>query len=1486
MIWRYYVLAILLCAVSINALANSKANVRRFSPNEGLAQSYVTGLLVDKNGYLWVGTEAGVNRYDGYQLSTMTGAEGQLRDKSIDFLYEDKQNDIWISTTYSGLYRYKTDTYHLERVLDFKNDRTHSPVVMLETHQPNFYWLGRVHDLALLNSETGEVKSVFKIPGDFKYAYVRALKYYKHFLIIGTSEGAFVMDTRTEKIVKLEFLNEPAAHHDQYNTKSFHISGSQLWLGTVQGLHTVELDHIERLVAGEIDKLNSELRISDLNIWKIMPFKSGLKLATNEGVYNYFADDDQLIKSTELDNSDFKLSDNSIVDMLLSDDGSMWLASKTDGAYFVSNNNYSFQNYNRDTLYGGLSHNNIWSIVEHNKDIWLATSDGITRFNPYSYQSQTYLEGYLADRLNHEFHVYKMFSFNDKLWLVSTRGLFTFDLETLTISAVEMPFDKYKDMFSKQIVIGHFNDAGDMYFKSFRYGYFKYNVVTEELTQIHPDVKVIGDTFAGYFLPPLDDSKLPLFYHNKTLYQLMPDNTVEYRYTAPVPDEVEYLSLASYVIDNNSILWLSYYGYGLVGLDSTTFEEKYKIEDRVDTRGSLFYSLTKDQRGMIWMASHSGIWRFDPNTQHFRQFTVDDGIAVNEFNSAAKITYSDGRIVFGSIKGVTSFFPERNDANEHISERVNITSITLMSRKLEAESIIQQNLLELDYDDIGLEIGFSAMLFKYQERVEYEYRLDDSALVRTSNNKVAFARISPGKHIFYVRARDPLNGSYTDFKSFTIQVNYPPWRSPAAFAIYFILLASIVSVWMLRRHRYQTRLLAAHKQSSENATRLKMALQSSQSGVWEWQSGLGHSYQPRLVDELGFDKSEVSLDEYLAKIHPDDRARYRIEWLEFVSTDKGEFELAYRVRHSQGHWRWYKDVGRVIEWDEDVPQRVSGTYTNFTRERDFENSARLFSAAFEHTRDWVFVMDREFNILAINKALRESHHFDLKQDSARKLSLGLSAKRRTYYLRALGKLNGGEHYQSEETITSPDGTKYNCLIKATAIAAENGEVDNYIVVITDISSQKEAEQALYLLANYDKLTKLPNRSLFIDRVAHAISLNKNSEQLLAVLFIDLDQFKKVNDSFGHHDGDKLLVEIAERIKQVIDGKATAARLNSDEFTVLLENISSKEDIIALCQRLIAALKEPFALAGETVRITASIGVAIFPDDETTAINLIKAADIAMYHAKKRGGECFLFFQQEMNKKVQRLLRLESRLKQAHSENELSNQYQPIIDVNTGKVVGFETLMRWQHNGEAISPSRFIAIAENTGLITEMTMASLTRAVQDMQHWCEIDNDFYVSINLSAKDFHHHDLAEQIIALCNMYEVPCHMVALEITESVLMADFDSAKAAMDKLKSAGCRIYLDDFGTGYSSLAYLKRFPVDVIKIDGGFVRNIGDEADDEAIIRSTLALAKSLGKVCIAEGVESKEQLLFLQAEGCEYVQGYYFYSPLDASQVKSLLKR
>ncbi|MDE3274083.1 two-component regulator propeller domain-containing protein [Pseudoalteromonas sp. G4] len=1044
---------LLLCLVfSVGALALDNPNVRRFSPNEGLAQSYVTGMLVDKNGYLWIGTEAGVNRYDGYQLSTMTGPEGTLRDKSIDFLYEDKQNDIWISTTYSGLYRYDTDTYKLERVLEFKTDRSHSPIVMLETHQPGFYWLGRTRNLALLNSKTGEVKHVFEIPGDFKYAYVRALKYYKHYLLIGTSEGVYVMDTNTQKVVELKYLNEPAQHHDQNNAKSFHIVGSQLWLGTVQGLHSVELDNIERLVAGELDKLPSEMRIADLNIWKIMPFKSGLKLATNEGVYNYFADDDQLIKSTELDNSDYELSDNSIVDMLISEDGSMWLASKSDGAYFVAKNNYLFQNYNRDTLYGGLSHNNVWGMVEHNKDIWLATSDGITKINPHTYQSQTYLEGYLADRINHEFHVYQIFENNNILWLSTSRGFFKFDLTTLTISAVEVAVEKYKDIFQKQLIVGHFSQSGEMYFKSFKHGYFKFNTHSQELIKIEPAIPVIDDTLSGYFLPPMKDNQLPFFFHSKSLYQLLPDNSVKHLYTPPVKDDVEYLEMTSYVVDNNGVMWLSYYSYGLVGIDSHTFEEKYRIEDKFDTRGSLFYSLTKDQRGMIWMASHSGIWRFNPNTMHFRQYTVDDGITVNEFNSGSKLTYSDGRIIFGSIKGITSFFPERNDINEQISERVNITSITLMSRKLEAESIIQQNLLELDYDDIGLEIGFSAMLFKYQDRVEYEYRLDDSPLVRTENNKVAFARIAPGKHTFYVRARDPLNGSYTDFKSFTIQVHYPPWRSPAAFAIYFVLIASLTSVWFLRRHRYQQRLLAAHKQSSENETRLKLALESSQSGVWEWQSGVGDIYQPRLRNELGFDKLNVTLDEYLAKIHPDDRAKYRIEWLEFVSTQKGEFNLTYRVRHNQGHWRWYKDVGRVIEWDGDLPQRVTGTYTNFTRERDLESSARLFSTAFEHTRDWVFVMDSDFKILAINKALRESHQFDISKDSSRKLSLGLSAKRRTQYLRELAKLNAGEHYQSEETITNPEGEQFKCLIKVTAVANERAEVDNFVVVITDISS--------------------------------------------------------------------------------------------------------------------------------------------------------------------------------------------------------------------------------------------------------------------------------------------------------------------------------------------------------------------------------------------------------------------------------------------------
>ncbi|WP_372770764.1 two-component regulator propeller domain-containing protein [Pseudoalteromonas sp.] len=1050
--FRFYLLLVLCCILSFSLFAKETSNVRRFSPNEGLAQSYVTGLLVDKNGYLWIGTEAGVNRYDGYQLSTMTGAEGKLRDKSIDFLYEDKQNDIWISTTYSGLYRYDTDTFQLERVLEFKTDRSHSPLVMLETHQPGFYWLGRTRNLALLNSHTGEVKHVFEIPGDFKYAYVRALKYYKHYLLIGTSEGVYVMDTNTQKVVELKYLNEPARHHDQNNAKSFHIVGSQLWLGTVQGLHTVELDNIERLVAGELEKLPSEVRISDLNIWKIMPFKSGLKLATNQGVYNYFADDDQLIKSTELDNSDYELSDNSIVDMLISDDGSMWLASKSDGAYFIAKNNYLFQNYNRDTLYGGLSHNNVWSMVEHNKDVWLATSDGITKINPHTYQSQTYLEGYLADRINHEFHVYQIFENNNILWLSTSRGFFKFDLATLTISAVEVTVEKYKDIFQKQLIVGHFSQNGEMYFKSFKHGYFKFNTHSQELIKIEPAIPVIDDTLSGYFLPPMKDEQLPFFFHSKSLYQLLPDNSVKHLYTPPVKDDVEYLEMTSYVVDNNGVMWLSYYSYGLVGLDSMTFEEKYRIEDKLDTRGSLFYSLTKDERGMIWMASHSGIWRFNPNTQHFRQYSVDDGIAVNEFNSGAKLTYSDGRIIFGSIKGITSFHPERNDINEQISERVNITSITLMSRKLEAESIIQQNLLELDYDDIGLEIGFSAMLFKYQDRIEYEYQLDDSPLVSTDNNKVAFARIAPGKHTFNVRARDPLNGNYTDFKSFTIQVHYPPWRSPAAFAIYFVLIASFISVWFLRRHRYQQRLLAAHRQSRENEMRLKLALESSQSGVWEWQSGVGDIYQPRLCNELGFDKFNVTLDEYLAKIHPDDRAKYRIEWLEFVTTQKAYFNLTYRVRHNQGHWRWYKDVGRVIEWDGDLPQRVTGTYTNFTRERDLESSARLFSAAFEHTRDWVFVMDSDFKILAINKALRESHQFDINKDSSRKLSLGLSAKRRTQYLRELAKLNAGEHYQSEETITNPEGEQFKCLIKVTAVANERAEVDNFVVVITDISS--------------------------------------------------------------------------------------------------------------------------------------------------------------------------------------------------------------------------------------------------------------------------------------------------------------------------------------------------------------------------------------------------------------------------------------------------
>ncbi|KAA1150306.1 EAL domain-containing protein [Pseudoalteromonas fuliginea] len=1481
--------------IAFTAILSSQvgAQVKRLSPNEGLSQSYVNTMLIDNSGYLWLSTEAGLNRYDGYQVIPINGPNGELEEAIIDRIYQDPQGHIWIASLLAGLFRYDpaTNSYKqfLEKPTSEEQIINESAFSMLAIDEKTL-WIGRGRDFAKLDIESGVVTSIFELSHEYKNTLVRDLFHYNGYIFIGTSHGAYVFDIATEQIRPLQHLKGEPEHIYQNNVKAFALDESnQLLVGAVKGLYQVDISNLSKMFERPDLPFKNKALLADLNIWQIVNAHGKVDLATDKGLFKFDLTSGELIKNTRITQSKYTLADTSIIDMVKDKSGGTWVATKTDGAFYLSNDNYNFSNVDGSLLGGdGLSHHSVWGITEYNDKLWLATHNGITEVDLKANTGKVYLKDYKVDLLTTEFTVYEIMPYKNKLWLYSNRGLFVFDPITHDVSKPITKNPANQDKIKGWVHGVTLMPNGDLYYVHSDHGVFIYNIDTQIVTRLGGEFAQFQPFLAHGFLPPLSSKPdSPLFFNAGILYQVNPENfALKMIYKVPKQHENVAISVLSYVIDNNNILWISLSNFGLIGLDALTYQLVHTIDLEKNKLGTLLYDMVLDDDGMIWMSSHKGIWRLNPKTLHFQQFTVSEGLLSAEFNSNAMARLKDGRIAYGGLKGLTYFQPMENKNTQVLIDHVNITRVNLMSRDLSFDLKQPLNEVILNHDDIGLEVAFSAMAFSNQERIIYEYQLGNGQKTYTrNNNRVLFPKLNPGNYQLKVWAKDPLTGKYTAPATLKIRVKYPLWRAPYFMVLYAMLLVAFVTMWVMRRNKIQRILLAANKESKESEARLKIALEGSESGVWDWQSSNPSIYQPRLKNELGYDNETVSLDDYLAKIHPQDKQLFRLEWLEFLSTDKGYFNCTYRLRHAKGYWRWYKDFGKVVEWDEKNPQKVAGTYTNMTREMVFEEHALLFTAAFEQTRDWVLILDKNFNIRASNKSLQTAFNFSAESLSSRSLNLGISRSNRFGYLRIIQKLLVGEHFTCEDTVVLANGESHYVLVKISAVADNEQRLNSYVVILTDISAQKSAENELHLLANYDVLTGLPNRTLFNDRVGHALEQAKKHSCKVALLYINIKRFKYFNDSLGHEAGDELIKKVAERLKCALRPSDSVARFSGDEFVALVEDVHKIEEVLLICVKLMDCVNQNISVSGQVVNINLSIGVAISPDDAKESATLLKAANIALYHAKDSLESSYQFYKQEMNQHVQKTLHLESQLTKAYQEHEFCNYYQPIVNAKTYITEGFEVLLRWPENN-LIQTQEFSLAAEGIGLITKIMLQTLARALEDLKEWRKVSPKLYLSINLSALDFEFIELVPEIRKALSNANIPSDAIVFEITESILMRDSKQALHSMEMLKSLGCKLYMDDFGTGYASLTYLKRFPIDVLKIDKSFVQDIGIDSDDEAIIQSILALAHSLGKECVAEGVESSHQLAFLKERGCRHFQGYLFSKPVPNNEVLPLINR
>lgn len=554
-----------------------------------------------------------------------------------------------------------------------------------------------------------------------------------------------------------------------------------------------------------------------------------------------------------------------------------------------------------------------------------------------------------------------------------------------------------------------------------------------------------------------------------------------------------------------------------------------------------------------------------------------------------------------------------------------------------------------------------------------------------------------------------------------------------------------------------------------------------------------------------------------------------------------------------------------------------------------------FETLFEKSNDGVLILD-DGKFIQCNENILKMLHYKSKKDLLNvhpsELSPEFQPDGRSSYEKAeeilsLAIKNNG--HQFEWVHTKANGEDFLVEVTLTPITLNNRKV--FYVVWRDISDEKEAErklleqkEVLYHQAHHDALTGLPNRILFNDRLEHGIELSKRNRTKFALFFIDLDYFKQINDSLGHQVGDKVLIVVTERLKAKIRKEDTLARLSGDEFTVIMEDVNTIDDVSLLAQKIQKVLAQPIHIDGHTLYISCSMGISIYPKDSTDAVDLIKNADAAMYQAKKAGKNCFQLYSPEMREFSLERMVMKNSLRQAIDNDELIIHYQPQVDANTGKLTGMEALIRWKHPVKGLLlPEKFLPLAKETALIVELDQWVMTQAMKQIYAWYEAGlNPGILALNLSMRQLRNDDFIQMIQENIKAIGFNPEWLELEVNEGEIMQKPDESIAKLEQISKMGIKITIDDFGTGYSSLAYLKRLPVDKLKIDQSFVIGIPDDNEDMEIVKAIIALGKSLGIEIVAEGVETAAQKNFLLESGCQYIQGHYYCEALSADEIEN----
>lgn len=1464
-------------ASSVNFAENIK--FQHLTAADGLSQNNVFDTIQDLDGYIWLATENGLSKYDGHKITNYKKNISDLNsiaDNFIRKLFIDNKGIIWVGTA-NGLSKYNKNSDSFENYQHKKeNKNTLTDNIIWDIYQDNTgtIWVSTEHgihkydvaddsfsrmNIRGLKDELSAIKTIFQ----------------DHLgnLWLGTFDnGIYIVDIDFSWAFSLRQTNKWGLDIQAKSLYDVRVIDDNYWLATNSGIFIVNKS-FELQKKYEVRPENSSL--SSNHIRSIAQFDGVYVLAASENGLNIINMLNESVTSVQQQDYTGALSLNYLMNIFQDNAGKFWISTYGKGLNILEPDALKFHHKQFENEF-----NMVDSLTEDNKgNIWFISQ-------------QSNLEMITIDGNIHKFplgigNVFRIKAGMDSsVWLFTTEGkLYEYNKSTkqITLNSNWEAVSDQNTNIPVEYIDGSFwfiNNSGQL---------AEYLIKSNQL-KLHNS-----------------DSNLSLIKYeaaSNNLWAISIENELlkfdlqEKKFESIINKSPQGYSLSNSTtlsIDNKNIWLGSDQGVLLINKANLTSQ---LLNSNISLLNDEISSILIDENSNAWIVKHNSIILIDPTDSTVKSFSKSFNLIDNEFIKSAALVSSNNKIYLGSMNGFYHFEPnEISDIKQSINQPI-FSALLIANKKVKIATkttpsntfTLNQNFndltdLTLKHAQSPFSIEFISPNAKFSNQIAYKYKLiglDENWIETDQNNlRATFTNLNAGNYTFELQAFDIYNPENFKTKSLNIHILPPWWLSSGAVLIY-TLISLLILAYFFQQLRHKR---LYHMQIKLSEERLKLSLWGSGDEMWDWNIKKSKIYRSNIWGILEFPQDGTrnvgNGDNNETNIHQKDIARIT-EALQDHFDDKTEhFEATYRVKDKDDNWIWVLDRGKVVERDDkDSPTRMTGTLKDISQIKKADERLKLFAKCIQNISDAVVIYDRQFKVVDVNKSFQRITGKQKKQMLGTILTFSRYPERFTTEVKEHLLRKSGWHGEIESM--RANGEVYLTDLNIDIIRDENDAISHFVGVFSDITKRKENESELRRLANSDTLTGLPNRSYFQANQARLVKKKVPH----ALLVFDLDNFKKVNDSMGHEVGDVLLCKVAKRIRTVGRKKDTVYRLGGDEFSILIEETNDIHTITTIAKNILTTIAQPLKLKSQEIVLYSSIGIVLYPEDGISPQELLKNADTAMYHAKHSGGNKYQFFNDSMNKKAVKRLQIENLIRHGLKDDYFSVFYQPKIEISTGKVAGMEALVRFETPGKGIiSPVVFIPVSEETGQIIDIGEIVLRKACHATKAWIDAGLfDGRIAVNLSAVQFTQPNLVGMISEILKESQLPPKYLELEITEGTVMDSPQKAIDTMLQIRAMGIHLSLDDFGTGYSSLAYLKKFPLNTLKIDKAFVDDIEESEQGRNMVATIVTIAHNLGLQVVAEGVETNQQLSFLSGLRCEQLQGYLYSKPLPENDFRSYL--